>query len=333
MFALALNDAKSGNVLFQMLWLRLRWYLSWMWRQDGRQLIRCFVSPTFGVWSICWLYAQGRALDFKDAIAFYWSEPDFDLGGLSSVEWSAIEKVADWLKVFWSATTQMSTTKCSMLSSTHAVFFGLQEKLQDIIATLPSNSAADNTLKEGLLAAHRKLSDYFHKFDQSRYYLWAAHAYAFSHWPLWLIILLPSVLDPRISYETLKEEFRDDAILTTNLEFAKDSLSDHYHAFYASTATVTTQESTSTQSPVPDSPENIDFTSRYQKRHASSSIRDEIQEYFRITSVPEPLNQVDPIQWWYTRQEQFPNLYRLARNVLCIPGMYSLTGWNAALKI
>ena len=216
-----------------------------------------------------------------------------------------------------------------MLSSTHAVFL----VLQDIIATLPSNSAADNTLKEGLLAAHHKLSDYFHKFDQSRYYLWAAHAYAFSHWLLWLIILLPSVLDPRISYKTLKEEFWDDAILTTNLEFAKDSLSDHYHAFYASTATVTTQESTLTQTPVPDSPENIDFTSCYQKRHASSSIQDEIQEYFWITSVPEPLNQVDPIQWWYTRWEQFPNLYCLAHNVLCIPGMYSLTGWNAALKI
>jgi hypothetical protein len=54
----------------------------------------------------------------------------------------------------------------------------------------------------------------------------------------------------------------------------------------------------------------------------ATSAYDELTEYFRITSIPEPFDKVDPIQWWYTRHEQFPNLYCLARDILCIPGKY-----------
>jgi hypothetical protein len=50
---------------------------------------------------------------------------------------------------------------------------------------------------------------------------------------------------------------------------------------------------------------------------------DELAEYFRLTSVPEPFEVVDLLQWWYSRRLQFPQLYRLARNVLCIPGIFS----------
>jgi hypothetical protein len=65
----------------------------------------------------------------------------------------------------------MSATKKPMLSATHAIFRGLQQSLKEIITGLPDET--DATLKAGLVAAHRKLSDYFHKFDQSKYYLWA----------------------------------------------------------------------------------------------------------------------------------------------------------------
>jgi hypothetical protein len=82
--------------------------------------------------------------------------------------------VTYWLEIFCSATTQMSATKQPTLSSTHAVFRGLQRRLKEIIAGLPAS--ADPALKEGLVNAYRKL-DYFTKFDQSRYYGWAARQF------------------------------------------------------------------------------------------------------------------------------------------------------------
>ncbi|PBK59979.1 hypothetical protein ARMSODRAFT_1026989 [Armillaria solidipes] len=63
------------------------------------------------------------ALDFQDIIDSYVSRIhelwDFEL---SDADWQAIELVTGWLKMFHSATTQMSTTKISMLSTTHAIF-------------------------------------------------------------------------------------------------------------------------------------------------------------------------------------------------------------------
>ena len=41
---------------------------------------------------------------------------------LSTADWDTITLVTQWLKSFKSATTQMSATKSSMLSSTHAIF-------------------------------------------------------------------------------------------------------------------------------------------------------------------------------------------------------------------
>ncbi|KAJ7461082.1 hypothetical protein FB451DRAFT_1044681, partial [Mycena latifolia] len=93
---------------------------------------------------------------------------------LTPTEWEALEMVSQWLKAFRSATTQMSATKQPMLSSTHAIFRGLQQHLKKTITELPES--ADPALKDGLVKAHRKLSDYFTKFDTSRYYGWAARS-------------------------------------------------------------------------------------------------------------------------------------------------------------
>ncbi|KAJ6546761.1 hypothetical protein DFH09DRAFT_926901, partial [Mycena vulgaris] len=94
---------------------------------------------------------------------------------LTSDEWKALEMVTGWLKAFRSATTQMSATKQPMLSTTHAIFRGLQQHLKAVIKELPDN--ADPALKEGLVNAHRKLSDYFTKFDESCYCTWAARSF------------------------------------------------------------------------------------------------------------------------------------------------------------
>jgi hypothetical protein len=59
-----------------------------------------------------------------------------------------------------------------MLSSTHAIFRGLQDHLRGILRDLPDS--IDPSIKQGLLGAHEKLSDYYYKYDESPFYTWAA---------------------------------------------------------------------------------------------------------------------------------------------------------------
>lgn len=66
----------------------------------------------------------------------------------------------------------MSTTKRAVLSTTHAIFRGLQDNIKKTITTLPRS--VDPALRDGLVQAHLKLSEYFGKFDESPYYTWAA---------------------------------------------------------------------------------------------------------------------------------------------------------------
>ncbi|KAJ6573135.1 hypothetical protein DFH09DRAFT_916226, partial [Mycena vulgaris] len=112
-------------------------------------------------------------LDYRGAIdTFVYRNKELRQLELSDADWNAIGLVPDWLKVFRSATTDMSRTKHSMLSVTHAIFRGLQDHLRQIIHDL--SDSAPPRLKRGLLEAHRKLSDYYYKSDASPYYLWAA---------------------------------------------------------------------------------------------------------------------------------------------------------------
>jgi hypothetical protein len=69
----------------------------------------------------------------------------------------------------------MSATKTPMLSTTHAIFRGLQSDIKDTLCSLPETAAPE--LKKGLTDAHLKLSDYYYKFDESPYYLWSARKY------------------------------------------------------------------------------------------------------------------------------------------------------------
>ena len=102
---------------------------------------------------------------------------------LQDEDWEAIALVAQWLKSFRSATTQMSTTKRPMLSSTHTIFQGLQDSLAESLRSLPYNTPA--LLRKALLNAHRKLSDYYGKFDESPYYTWASRT---SHIIIYIIL-------------------------------------------------------------------------------------------------------------------------------------------------
>ncbi|KIM78646.1 hypothetical protein PILCRDRAFT_55234, partial [Piloderma croceum F 1598] len=148
------------------------------------------------------------ALDYRDVIDnFVAKNRELRSLKLSTADWDAIALVTKWLKSFQSATTQMSTTKCSMLSSTHAIFRGLQEDIRNSLAELPDGAPVK--LKTSLMKAHRKLSDYYTKLDESPYYIWS------------------SLLDPRISYQGLLADCGDDISLKSHLELAKECLTAH----------------------------------------------------------------------------------------------------------
>ena len=119
----------------------------------------------------------GRAMDYRSVLDdFVAKNKELRKHELQDEDWEAIALVAHWLKSFRSATTQMSTTKDPMLSWTHAIFRGLQDSLADSLSSLPNNTPAP--LRQGLLNAHRKLSDYYGKSDASPYYTWASRMFA-----------------------------------------------------------------------------------------------------------------------------------------------------------
>lgn len=136
----------------------------------------------FSLFSLCnrliVIFFIGRALDFsKEIDAFTGSNRDLRGLELDPAEWEAITLVSNWLKTFRSATTEMSTTKKPMLSTVHAIFRGLQEHIKTILETLPDT--ANPQLRDGLVAAHQKLSEYYYRSDASPYYTWAASEFHF----------------------------------------------------------------------------------------------------------------------------------------------------------
>jgi hypothetical protein len=270
----------------------------------------------------------GRALDYHEVIDIFvaWNRDlrDYEL---SENEWEDIILVTGWLKSFRSATTQMSTTKCSMLSNTHAIFQGLQDQLKAILSDLPSWTSPQLIL--GLTDAHTKLSDYYYKFDESPLYTWAAHMFSIHHITSirsLMIYFVLKVLDPRISYEGMKLDYEDDISLAEYLESTKLLLhgyfSDNYAGKHAAASRSTfAGPSTSTvQSHLDSSPQKVNFTARYQKLPRASV--NKLEEYFKLPR--EDFETCDPIKWWLGRRSQFPNLFVLARDLLAIPGEWSI---------
>jgi hypothetical protein len=101
-----------------------------------------------------------------------------------------------------------------MISTTHAVFRGLQQELQKLFGTLPDNVVPQ--LKLGIISAHTKLSDYYTKFDESPLYTWAGcMCHLFTHTRELINTVVP---DPRISYEGMNRDYSSDADLAAYLE-------------------------------------------------------------------------------------------------------------------
>ena len=133
------------------------------------------------------------------------------------------------------------------------------------------------------------------------------------------------VLDPRISYAALKDEFNDDAALTADLEASKIELESYFNDNYAArqpipllTATSSTSSilsASASSSKISRSPQK-NFTSRFNQRKRTPS--NELQEFWGLPQ--EDFDVCDPLQWWNGRRSQFPNLSRLARDIFSIPG-------------
>jgi hypothetical protein len=129
--------------------------------------------PYFHYQSIFSFLKSGRALDYREAIDIFLARNrDLCNYELSVHEWECVILVTEWLDSFRSATTQMSTTKCSMVSFTHAIFRGLQDYIKTVLGDLPGATSPQLIL--GLTAAHAKLGDYYYKFDESPLYTWAS---------------------------------------------------------------------------------------------------------------------------------------------------------------
>jgi hypothetical protein len=114
-----------------------------------------------------------RALDYKDVMDRYAQVQNLEV--LTDFEWLAISAVTKWLALFATATTAMSSTEKTTLSAVYGVFTGLQD---DVRTHLRDNTnGIPPALKNGLVQAHEKLSEYFRKTDASPYYLWSSCAW------------------------------------------------------------------------------------------------------------------------------------------------------------
>ncbi|KAJ3004761.1 hypothetical protein NUW54_g4661 [Trametes sanguinea] len=266
-----------------------------------------------------------RALDYRYQIdSFVATNRDLRSFEMASDDWEAIEIVTQWLRLYRDATTEMSTTKQATLSEVHTVFKGLQDHVRACLRDLPSGAAP--ALRTGLLAAHQKLSDYYFIYNGSPFYTWA------------------SILDPRINYSNLVADSSDDPEMYDQLADRLEELKVYFKTNYCQSTTSTIAgPSTSTRPtgtpmtyslsappstprrhaswpalPKP-SPKKANFTARYDSRSSEGDLpEEELTTYLALR--PKSFKTCNPLQWWSSHAREFPNLSRLARDILTIPG-------------
>jgi hypothetical protein len=125
------------------------------------------------------------------------------------------------------------------------------------------------------------------------------------------------VLDPRISFDGLLQDCAGDNDATDHIQSAKDALKEYFDTYYAISTTASRPSASQVRVIVDPSgsPQKVDFTAHYQRSHHAV---DELAEYLR--QPPESFDTCNPVKWWAARVSQFPNLSRLARDILTIPG-------------
>ena len=121
-----------------------------------------------------------------------------------------------------------------------------------------------------------------------------------------------AVFNPRITYEGLKLNFTNDPILLADLKKSKSLLHEFYNKHYAASP-ASSKDVGNVYATISNT---SDFTARY--KTISPNAIDELEEYFKIKH--KDFKKCDPFRWWRSQCEDWPNLYRLACDILCIPG-------------
>jgi len=106
--------------------------------------------------------------------------------------------------------------------------------------------------------------------------------------------------------------------LSDHLEHSKLSLFTYFDRNYAKADdhTLSSAPSSSVPSlPIVGSPQKS-FMAQYHRKEKSSI--NKLKEYFKLPA--KDLDTCNPIHWWMGWCAQFPNLFHLAHNILCIPG-------------
>lgn len=118
-------------------------------------------------------------------------------------------------------------------------------------------------------------------------------------------------------------DYSDEAELLESLIEYKAALHSHFNTHYAgqSTSQVLLLDAPAKLRSTLDETftSTFDFTARIRRRPQAAL--NELDEYFRMPR--QEFSSCNPVQWWYTHRFQFPNLYRLARDILSIPGLFT----------
>ena len=124
----------------------------------------------------------------------------------------------------------MSTTKRATLSFTHAIFWGLQESVCQSLRDLPAGCKPQ--LKQAILLAYRKLSDYYYKFDELPLYIWASSMF-----------LIHFLLHPRLNVlHSLTPALRLMAYSLTVAQMTMPSVISNMLALHSKHSTMTTTQ-------------------------------------------------------------------------------------------
>ena len=127
----------------------------------------------------------------------------------------------------------------------------------------------------------------------------------------------------------MRSDYADDPALSDHLEESRSNLFDYFNENYANADSTDTSAPLSIPStpvqPAPTAPGSPQksFMARYRRKDRTSI--NELEEYFKLP--PENFDACEPIRWWFGRRGQFPNLFCMARDILCIPGKYSVSYW------
>ena len=118
----------------------------------------------------------------------------------------------------------------------------------------------------------------------------------------------------------MRADYADDLMLSNHLEESKSDLIDYFNANYENTIPMPSLSSppaasVQSSSVAAGSPQKS-FTARYRRKEKVSI--NKLEEYLKLPA--EDFDACNPIHWWIGRRAQFPNLYCMARDILCIPG-------------